>query len=387
VKRPDVVVAGAGLFGLVCAERITSLLPGSQATVLESTDCLGGLCATATDPLTGVTYHPYGTHVLATGDARVWRYVTHRTRMISYRHKVWASIDTELVPLPLGLEAIRVCYRRPSLTPDEARRLVERDAAPHRTGRVPANAEEAALAAVGPRLYETFVHGHITKQWGAGPAQLAPGVFSDRFGIRYTPTAGYRSSARWQGLPAGGWGELFRRLADHPGITVRHNTPAAADALPPFPHACLVTTPIDDWFGHDMGTLERGRISVDWRLVARRHAPSVAAATYPDQAIPHYRTHTPVHLPGQHVTVRDKVLVGFEHHGDGQYPIDFVLRTPANQALADAYKARASRTGYVHFAGRGTTFHDDMGATISAALDLAAQLAQITERSPAWPRT
>jgi UDP-galactopyranose mutase len=385
VRRPDVVVVGAGLFGLVAADRLTSLLPGVQVIILESADRIGGLCTTMICPHTGVTYNPYGTHTLATSDPRAWAYVQSRTRMISHRQRVYADVGEELVPLPLGLEAIRLCYGGPSLTPDEARRLVERDAAPHRTGRAPVNAEEAALAAVGPRLYDMFVRGHITKQWGTAPDQLAPGVFSDRFSIRFTPTTGYRTTARWQGFSARGWNAFFDRLTDNRDITVLRNTPATAEDLPLYSHACIVTTPIDAWFGHAMGTLARGRISVDWLLTDQDTAPGAALATYPGMHVPHYRTHTPGHLPGQAPHGDDKVLVGYEHHGDGQHAIDFVLRTPANEALAKAYRARASRTDGFYFAGRGTTFHHDMGTTIAAALALAAQLAKTIERSPACP--
>lgn len=383
--RPDVVIVGAGLFGLVAADRLTSLLPGAWVMVLESTDQLGGLCASTVCPYTDIHYNPYGTHILATSDPNVWTYVAGRARMISHQRRAYADINGQLVPLPLGLEAIRLGYGDAALTPEAARALVERDAAPHRTGRSPANAQEAALAALGPRLYEMFVRGHITKQWGTAPDQLAPGVFADRFGIRFTPTAGLRSAARWQGFPAGGWGDFFSRLVDNRDITVLRRHAASVRDLPPYTHACIVTTPIDAWFDHDLGTLARGRICVDWRLTDRRTAPATATATYPGPDVPYYRTHTPEHLPGQPTNPTEKVLVGYEHHGDGPNAIDFVLRTPDNAALADAYRARAHRADGFLFAGRGTTFHDDMGTTIAAALALAADLAKTIERSPAWP--
>ncbi|MFJ3097933.1 UDP-galactopyranose mutase [Streptomyces hydrogenans] len=387
MTRPDIVTVGAGLSGLVIADRLSTRLPGASITVLESTGQTGGLCTTLTDPLTGVTYNPYGTHVLATSDPRVWKYVSSHTEMASYQHRVWADIENELIPLPLGLEAISRAFGTSSYTTtaDQARALVDADAAPHRTGRTPTNAEEAALAAIGPRMYEMFVRGHITKQWGAPPDQLDPGVFTDRFGIQFTPTTGYRTNARWQGFPSRGWGDLFARLTDNPRITVLHNTPATADTLPPHRHACVVTTPIDAWFDFDMGTLERGRISFTWQHVDRSYAPHTPVTTYPDPAVPHYRAHSPEYLPDQLAHPHDKVLVGFERHGEGQFPIDFVLRTQGNRQLADAYRARARHTPGFHFTGRGTTFHDDMATTITSALALAEQIAQTIERSPAWP--
>ncbi|MGW7579751.1 UDP-galactopyranose mutase [Kitasatospora sp. NPDC054768] len=376
-RRPDVAIVGAGLVGLVVAERLTALVPGVQVLVVEASGRLGGLCASQWNEHLGVNVHPRGTHVLATSSRRVWAYLTAQTRVIPYRHRVFACYQGELIPLPLGLEAVEAVYGA-GLDPDQARSLVEKDAAPYR-GKVPLTVEEVALASVGPRLYEAFVHGHVSKQWGVDPSKLAPEVFTSRFGLTYTRDNQYHPDARYQGLPAGGWGAMLHRLADRPGIRIELGRQASADDPPEYTRACLVTSPIDQWFGFDLGALERRSLAVEWRRTEARKAPKAATITYPDLAVPYYRTHAPALLPGGGATVTSSTsLVGYERHGPGEYQVDFVLRSPANKELADAYRQRAKHLagGGLVFAGRGATFYDDMGTSIAAALTCATALSR-----------
>ncbi|MFJ5879921.1 UDP-galactopyranose mutase [Kitasatospora cineracea] len=370
-------IVGAGLVGLIVAERLTALLPGVQVLVVEATSRLGGLCASQWNEHLGVNVHPRGTHVLATSSRRVWTYIAANTRVIPYRHRVYASYQGELVPLPLGLEAVQAVYGA-DLDAERARVLVERDAAPYR-GKAPLTVEDAALASVGPRLYEAFVHGHVTKQWGVDPAKLSPEVFTSRFGLTYTRDNQYYPDARYQGLPAGGWGSMLHRLADRPGIRLELGRAASAEDPPEYARACVVTSPIDAWFGFDRGALERRSLAVEWRRTPASEAPRAATVTHPDPAVPYYRTHAPGLLPGGGPTVTDSTaLVGYERHGPGEYQVDFVLRSPANQQLADTYRARARQlaNGGLLFAGRGATFYDDMGTSIAAALTCATTLAR-----------
>ncbi|MFJ4184160.1 UDP-galactopyranose mutase [Kitasatospora sp. NPDC089509] len=371
----DVAIVGAGLFGLTLAERLTVALPGISVLVVEATGRIGGLCSSQWHERLGVHVHPRGTHVLATDDAKVWAFAAAHTRVIRYRHHVHAAYRGRLIPLPLGLEAVEAVFGGP-LAADEARRLVDADRAPYRHP-APATVEQAALGELGPRLYEAFVHHHVAKQWGADPADLAPEVFTSRFGLRYTRGNRYHQHARWQGLPAGGWGSMLHRLADRSGIRVQLGHEADASDPPPFRHALVVTSPIDAWFGHRLGRLERRSLAVDWRPTRTRTAPTAPTVTYPDPAVPYYRTHTPSLLPGAAPTLTSRqVLVGYERAGTGERQVDFVLRSPGNLDLADAYRTLGQQLNGdgQFFAGRGTTFYDDMATTIAAAMHLARRL-------------
>jgi UDP-galactopyranose mutase len=378
VRDPDVAIVGGGLYGLVVAACLARDLPGIDILVVEAHQRLGGLCTSVWHERLGVHVHPHGTHILATDDPRVWAFAQAHTRIHRHRQRVYASYQGRLIPLPLGLEAVEAVFSSGEiLTRSHARRLVDQDRAPYQNPQ-PKTVEDAALAQLGPRLYEAFVRGHVTKQWG-DPALLTPEVYTSRFGIAYR-RARYRQHTRYQGLPAGGWGSMLHRLADRRGIRVQLGRPAGADEPPPYRHALVVTAPLDRWFGADLGALERRSLAVDWRTVRTDRAPAEATVTYPDLSVPYYRTHTPALLPFGTPAVPGKhSLVGYERSGTGEYQVDFVLRTPGNTDLASAYRTRASALASRHqfFGGRGTTFYDDMGTTIAAAMACADRLAYL----------
>jgi UDP-galactopyranose mutase len=366
------VVAGGGLFGLILAEQLATR---AEVTVLvvEREHHLGGLCWSRRDQHTGMEYNPYGTHVVATSVPRVWEWITKRARMLPYRHTVHATVTGHLVPLPLGLEAIEAAYGH-SMTPEQARATVERDAAPYWDA--PSDSVEAlALGQVGPRLYEMFVRGYVTAQWGTEPANLSPEVFSDRFGISYAPSRGYHPDARWQGLPAGGYSALIEPLADHSNIEVHLGRDYLCSPRPDYRRLMVVTAPIDNHFGHQLGPLLRRSLHLDWCLVRTEDAQTEPVVTYPEGSAPHYRSHAPALLPwnrgGDPIS---STLVGFEAAGPGPNQINFVLRSPANVELADKYRQLGAAAPGTLFVGRGTTFYDDMASTIDQALTLADQL-------------
>jgi UDP-galactopyranose mutase len=366
----DVVIAGAGLFGIVCAERLAA--HRLSVLLVEREPEVGGLCRSQRHSC-GVEFNPYGTHVISTDDERVWRYLSRFTVLLPYRHIVHARVGGRLVPMPIGLEAIRLCYRR-DLGPAEARQVVDADANPYR-GREVRTVRDAALAALGPRLYGMFVAGYVTKQWGVPPAGLDARVFTSRFAIHYGTACGYLRR-RFQGLPGRGYAAMFARMLDSPRIEVARGVDFLAER-PAFRYGCVYTGPIDAFFDHAYGTLARHRVAVDWTLTDPSDCPTVSVVTHPGDDVPHYRTHRPDLLPWNTNASARSVMIGREHSGPGQYPIEFVVRTAANAALLNRYRTRAARMAGHVFAGRGAgeDLYLDMGATVSAAFRCAARLA------------
>ncbi|GLX09014.1 FAD-dependent oxidoreductase [Microbispora sp. NBRC 16548] len=359
----DVVIVGAGLFGIVTAQHLAE--HGMSIALVERDTRIGGLCRSERHS-TGIEFCPYGTHVMATDDLSIWRYLSRFAEWMDYRHTVHALVDGHLIPMPIGLTAIRHCYGQ-EFDPEEARRSVNRDAAPYRN-RLPATVEDVALASLGPRLYEMFVAAYVTKQWGVHPSQLVAEVFSSRFAIRFDDEDGYRRR-RFEGLPADGYGAMFTRMVSSPLIDLymSHHGP-----WPRSRHVCVYTGPLDAYFGHRYGKLARRRVALDWREA--NQVPGVPVTTHPDAATPHYRTHRPDLLPWNHAPA--VALVGTERAGDGEHVVEFVLRTPANTALIRRYRELSDATTGVVFAGRGAgaDFYLDMGQTVAAALSCAHQL-------------
>ena len=65
------IVAGAGIFGSVIAERIASVLR-QPVTLVEKRPHIAGNSFSDIDSATGIECHRYGSHIFHTSDHRVW---------------------------------------------------------------------------------------------------------------------------------------------------------------------------------------------------------------------------------------------------------------------------------------------------------------------------
>ena len=112
----DLLVVGAGLFGLTIAERAAEEL-GLQVTVVDKRDHIGGNAHSFAEPTTGIEVHRYGAHLFHTSNESVWAYANRFTEFTSYRHTVVAKHRGEIFPMPINLGTINQ-FLRTALTPD-----------------------------------------------------------------------------------------------------------------------------------------------------------------------------------------------------------------------------------------------------------------------------
>ena len=121
-QLPDLVVVGAGLFGLTIAERCAEEL-GLRVLILERRHHLGGNAYSERDPETNVEVHKYGAHLFHTSNERVWEYANRFTSFTDYRHRVFGKYQGQVYSLPMNLALINQFFGK-SHTPDEARALI-----------------------------------------------------------------------------------------------------------------------------------------------------------------------------------------------------------------------------------------------------------------------
>src|SRR3954464_9616694 len=122
----DLIVVGAGFFGLTVAERCAREL-GLHVTVLDSRDHIGGNAFSETEPTTGIEVHRYGAHLFHTSNEAVWEYVNRFTTFTDYQHRVFTNYQGQVYSFPMNLALINQFFGR-SHTPDEARALVAEQA-------------------------------------------------------------------------------------------------------------------------------------------------------------------------------------------------------------------------------------------------------------------
>ncbi|WP_291531388.1 UDP-galactopyranose/dTDP-fucopyranose mutase family protein, partial [Bifidobacterium sp. UBA4282] len=262
VTYPDLVVVGAGLFGLTVAQQAVEKA-GARVHIIDVRDHIGGNAYSYFDEETGAEIHKYGAHLFHTSNQRVWEYVNRFTEFTDYVHRVYATHDGEVYPLPTNLGTINQFFRA-HYTPAEAKALIEEQAG-ELAGKDPQNLNDKGISLIGRPLYEAFIKNYTAKQWQTDPSEL-PASIINRLPVRFNYDNRYFKDT-WEGLPKDGYTAWFERMIDDPRITVELGVDFF-DASQPYNKAALnaagvpvvYTGPVDRYFDYELGDLK-------WRTV------------------------------------------------------------------------------------------------------------------------
>src|SRR6476620_11170345 len=104
----DYLIVGAGFAGSVLAERLASQL-NKKVLIIDKRNHIGG---NAYDHYNedGILVHKYGPHIFHTNSKDVFEYLSKFTEWRTYEHHVLASVDGQLVPMPINLDTINKLY-------------------------------------------------------------------------------------------------------------------------------------------------------------------------------------------------------------------------------------------------------------------------------------
>jgi UDP-galactopyranose mutase len=360
-ERPqayDVMVVGAGFAGAVMAERLANH-GGKRVLVVDRRPHIAGNAFDRLDAA-GVLIHQYGPHIFHTNSADVFDYLSRFTQWRPYEHRVLASVDDKLVPMPINRTTLNLLYGLDLKTEAEAVAFLAARAEPVDVVRTSA---DVVISAIGRELYETFFQGYTRKQWGMDPSELDKSVTS-RVPTR-TDTDDRYFTDRFQAMPADGYTRMFERMLDHPNIDLLLGVDfnEARDA---YLHGHLVFTgPIDEYFGYRYGKLPYR--SLEFRHETRDVAQlqPVAVINYPSESVPYTRVTEYKHLTGQNCPCTSITYEYPSAEGDPYYPIP----RPENQALFKRYEALALAQSDVSFVGRLATYrYYNMDQVVGQAL-------------------
>lgn len=367
----DLVIAGAGFFGLTIAERCATDL-GLRVLVVERRDHIGGNAYSETEPQTGIEIHRYGPHLFHTSNTRVWEYANRFTSFTGYQHRVFTVHQGRVYPMPVNLATICAYFGR-VMSPAEARALITAQAAETQAGRAD-SLEAKAIALIGRPLYEAFIRGYTAKQWQTDPAQL-PAETITRLPVRYTFDNRYFSDTH-EGLPAGGYTAWLERMAAHPRIEIRLNTDFAslrADAAGSVP--VVYTGPLDAYFGYQAGDLAWRTLDLTLDVLDTGDFQGTPVMNYADEDVPFTRICEFRHFHPERDYPEDKTVIMREHarmagRGDDPY---YPVNAEGDRARLAVYRDLAAREPGVMFGGRlGTYKYLDMHQAIGSALTMYA---------------
>jgi UDP-galactopyranose mutase len=352
----DYLVVGAGFAGATVAERLAADA-GKKVLICDRRPHIGGNAYDHYDQ-SGILVHKYGPHIFHTNSRDVYDYLSRFTDWRPYQHRVLASVDGQLLPIPINLNTVNRMYgtNLTSFQVDEFFRSVAQPRAQIRTS------EDVIISKVGPELYEKFFRNYTRKQWGLDPSELDAAVIA-RVPVRTNCDDRYFTDI-YQVMPLHGYTRMFERMLAHSNIMVLLNADYR-EVRQMISHGEVICTgPIDEFFDYRFGKMPYRSLEFKFETRDVAVAQQAPVINYPNE-----NAYTRV--------TEFKYLTGQEHHkttlvyefpqaeGDPYYPVP----RPENQQIYRQYQALAGQTPGVHFLGRlGTYKYYNMDQCVAQAL-------------------
>ena len=352
----DYIIVGAGMYGSVFARCAAEA--GRRALLIDRRPHIAGNCYT--EQVDGVEVHRYGPHIFHTNDPDVWGFVNRLAKFNNYRHRGLVRHRDRLYSFPINLATLHQVWG--TSTPLEAKRKLEEVREPDDRDTL----ESWAVSQIGRELYELFIRGYTTKQWGRDPSEL-PSSIIKRIPIRLTWDDNYFDD-RFQGVPIDGYTRMFENMLDHPNIKIetgvdffanRRELEAAAPRV-------VYSGKIDEFFDYRFGQLDyrslrfrTTRLSGDFQ--------GAAIVNYADRNVPYTRV-----VEHKHFAMREseRTVVTFEYpqaYEAGREPF-YPVRDWRSVQIYQRYRKLADESSAIIGGRLGSYQYFDMHQVIGQAL-------------------
>lgn len=342
------------MFGSIFAREMTD--KGFKCLVIDKRNHIGGNCYT--EEIEGINIHKYGPHIFHTSDDNVWEYMNRFCTFNHYVHRPKVNYKGNIYSFPINLMTLYQLYN--ITTPEQAKVMLNNVKHDIKT---PKNLEEWILSNVGTEIYETFVRGYTTKQWGREP-KLLPSSIIRRLPIRLTFDDNYFFD-KYQGIPIGGYTKIFEKLLD--GIEVKLNVDYFKDKEY-WDSQCkkvVYTGPIDRYYNYKFGELEYRSLEFKTEIKDIEDFQGVAIMNYTDTTTEYTRIVEHKHFE---FGKQNKTIITTEYprsFGEPYYPVNDDI----NNSKYNRYKELMKIESMVIFGGRLTDYkYYDMHQVVASAL-------------------
>ncbi len=354
--RYDYLIVGSGLFGTTFAYEMNKA--GKKCLIIEKRDHIGGNCYT--EKRDGINFHLYGPHIFHTNDKKIWEWVNQFCEFNTYRHTVKAVHKDKVYSFPINLLTLNQIWG--IKTPSEA--IEKLDSLKSSPGGD--NLEDWVLSMVGEEIYEIFVKGYTSKQWGKDPKSL-PSSIIKRLPIRTNFDDNYFFD-KYQGIPIGGYTQIFEKALN--GIEVITNTDffEEREKWESMAEKIVFTGKIDEFFDYRFGELEYRSLTFESQRIDVKDYQGCAIVNYTEYEVPFTRICEHKHFENSEseCTWITKEFPKKCEEGDTPY---YPINDESNSELYNKYKELAKERGNVIFGGRLAEYrYYDMHQIIGSAL-------------------
>ena len=354
----DYLIVGAGLAGATMAERLAPQ-SGKKILLIDKRNHIGGNTYDYYNN-DGILVHKYGPHIFHTNSKEIFDYLGNFTAWRPYEHRVLASVDGMLVPIPINLNTINQLYGL-HLNSSEVDAFLESKAEKKNSI---VTSEDVVVNKVGRELYEKFFKGYTKKQWALDPSELDASVTA-RIPTRNNKDDRYFTDT-YQAMPLGGYTNMFENMLNHPNIKIMLNTDYK-EIVNTIPFDKMIYTgPIDYYFNYCYGKLPYRSLEFKFETIENEIYQPTGTVNYPNEHA-YTRVTEFKYLTGQR---HPKTSVVYEYptdSGDPYYPVP----RPENAELYKKYQQLANQTNHVYFVGRLATYkYYNMDQVVAQALTL-----------------
>jgi UDP-galactopyranose mutase len=352
----DYLIVGAGYAGSVLAERLARVA-NKKVLIIDKRSHIAGNAYDHYDE-NGILVHKYGPHIFHTNSKEVFEYLSKFTEWHNYQHKVLASVDGQMVPMPINLNTINSLYGLNLSSADVEDFFASRAEDVKKI----TTSEDVVISKVGRELYEKFFRGYTRKMWDLDPSELDASVTA-RVPTRTNKDDRYFTDT-YQAMPLHGYTKMFEKMLYHPNIKIMLNT-SYQEIMDEISYKKLIFTgPVDEYFNFCYGKLPYRSIDFKFETLNKENFQPTGTVNYPNDysftRITEFK-----HLTGQQNSKTSIVYEFPKAEGDPYYPIP----KPENGLLYKKYQALADQLTNTYFVGRLATYkYYNMDQVVAQAL-------------------
>lgn len=360
--RYDYLIVGCGFFGSVFAQQLHE--SGKSVLMIDRRPHIGGNCYTYEYEDTGIIVHAYGSHIFHCSDDDTWNYINRFTSFNRHQHRVLTTHRGKVYSMPINLGTINSFFGL-NLRPADVAEFLDAQR-PSGTEK-PANLEDQAISLIGRPLYEAFIRGYTSKQWGCDPRELPANIIT-RLPVRNSYHDAYFND-RYQGIPLEGYTPIFERMLKDIPVELGVDFFADRELWEKRAHKVVYSGPIDRYFDYCYGHLNWRSVRFEVEHLPTPDYQGISVMNYADEDVPFTRIHELKHLHLERQWNRNATVIMREFsHIDAEqpyYPVNFA----SDREMYEKYSQLQNECPDVIFGGRLARYkYFDMHQVIAGAL-------------------